>query len=143
QISQGLFSGGKGTGTNGNVTIIAGGSSGTTISVGDINTLGGSGGGGNVLIATSKPVIVPNPPGTVTVTNNCTIVGGFEAGEFQKKAEDEVGHICSSGTVTIDANNPPSGVETSGNIIITSPNSLSINTDLETSNGFISITSTG
>jgi filamentous hemagglutinin len=43
-----ITSGGSGTGTNGNVSIIAGGTSGTSIHTGSITTTGGTGSGGSV-----------------------------------------------------------------------------------------------
>src|SRR5262249_19150561 len=46
-----IDSSGSGTGSNGNVAIIAGAASGTSVSTGAIKTDGGSGGGGNVSIS--------------------------------------------------------------------------------------------
>jgi filamentous hemagglutinin len=55
-----ISTGGNGTGTNGNLLIVAGAPTaqlGVTVLAGQINTTGGSGGGGNVTIITADPVV--------------------------------------------------------------------------------------
>ncbi|MBX3075847.1 hypothetical protein KF913_18195 [Candidatus Obscuribacterales bacterium] len=60
-----LISSGAGSGTNGNVTIVGGGTEptvgqggGTAIQLGAINSSGGTGGGGSLTVATAQPQIV-------------------------------------------------------------------------------------
>ncbi|MBX9685746.1 MAG: hypothetical protein K2X27_03530, partial [Candidatus Obscuribacterales bacterium] len=99
-----IWSGGAGTGSNGNITLIAGGASGTTISTGDVSTGGGSGGGGNLFIATAQP-----GSGTIQC---CTSNGSFgTAGPVQQNATAAFGNICCAGEVTANV-----GHFTSGNI---------------------------
>lgn len=68
-----LISSGAGSGTNGNVTVIGGGTEptvvqggGTAIQLGAINSSAGTGGGGSLIVATAQPQIV----GGATVTYN-------------------------------------------------------------------------
>lgn len=64
-----FITGGKGTGTNGNVTMIGGGTdnpASVAIEIGAMDTSGGTGGGGNLFVSTSQPTIT----GGTTVTYN-------------------------------------------------------------------------
>ena len=61
------------------MTIIAGATSGTTISAGSLNTTGGTGGGGNITLLTQTPVISGGPNMTIVngaITNGTTFTGG-------------------------------------------------------------------
>ncbi len=51
-----IQTGGRGTGTNGNVSMIAGATNGTALVIGSVNTSGGTGSGGAVLGVTAQPV---------------------------------------------------------------------------------------
>jgi hypothetical protein len=78
-----ISTGGRGTGTNGNVTIVAGGANplpaqvgfwgSTAIQIGAIDTTGGTGGGGNLSVTTAQPTIVGDT--TVTYNANGTLAG--------------------------------------------------------------------
>lgn len=72
-------------GTNGNITLIAGGLSGTTINAGNIQTSGSSQ-TGNIFISTSTPTITGS--GTITVLNGTVQPGSgtFSNGALQKSA---------------------------------------------------------
>jgi len=71
-----VTSGGSGTGNNGSVTMIAGATSGTSITTGAITTTGGTGTGGNITLATATPTIT----GTPSITNGTLSGGSFTAG---------------------------------------------------------------
>jgi len=74
-----LISHGSGSGSNGSVNIIAGANSGTAISTGKVDTTGGTGGGGNITLATQAPVISGAPVMTIkngSITNGTSYIGG-------------------------------------------------------------------
>lgn len=82
--TQAIVSGGNGTGANGNVSIIAGSkkAAAIAINIGGINTLGGSGSGGDVNLSTSLPAITGGS--SVSILNGVVQAGGsFTAGAIQ------------------------------------------------------------
>ena len=87
-----LQTSGAGTGTNGNITIIGGGVDnvglGAAIQIGNVNTSGGTGGGGDLIVSTSQPTITGGP----TVTYNAD--GSLAAG----------GHLVEGASLTANAN---------------------------------------
>ncbi len=94
-----LNSNGSG-GTNGDIKLIAGGSSGTTISAGDIQTSSGSQ-TGSIFISTSTPVIAGGTiPGTISVLNG-TVSGSsgvFTNGALQSSANASFGVLIVNNT---------------------------------------------
>lgn len=71
-----IITGGVGTAANGNVLIVAGGSNsggGTAIQIGAINTIGGTGGGGDLTIVNAQPVA---SAGNITYNSDGTLVPG-------------------------------------------------------------------
>jgi hypothetical protein len=70
-----ITSGGNGTGHNGNVTAIAGGTCGTSIDLGKINTTGGTPGTGNILLVTAQPTL---PCESVKILNGLVTSGTFD-----------------------------------------------------------------
>lgn len=108
-----ITTGGGGTGTNGNVNIISGATSGLSINAPNIDTRGGSGGGGNVTIANATPSIVG---GSVDFnsTTGARISGSFAVGTRSTNSSLQVN--------TIDAG--------SGNVLLqggSSINSINVN----------------
>ena len=76
-------SGGNGAGVNGNVSIIAGATTGTSINVGNITASGGTGGGGNITLATQTPTISGAANMTIlngSITNGTSYIGGATQG---------------------------------------------------------------
>ena len=71
-----VTTGGAGSGNNGTVTIIAGATSGTSITTGAITTTGGTGSGGNISLYTAAPSITGSP----TITNGALSGGSFTNG---------------------------------------------------------------
>jgi hypothetical protein len=75
-----IETGGSGSGTNGNVSLIAGcEATEASISLDTINTTGGTGGGGNISIRTASPYL---PDGKVTVDNTPGTGGAVTFGTF-------------------------------------------------------------
>jgi YVTN family beta-propeller protein len=70
-----ITAGGSGTGNNGNVAIIAGATSGTGITIGPINTTGGTGGGGAILVTTATPSV----PSDIDISSGGTATPGTNA----------------------------------------------------------------
>ena len=69
-----IDSGATGSGINGNITLIAGGPNAGTILISNIITVGGTSGGGNVIITTAQPMISGN--GTMTIDGSGNITSG-------------------------------------------------------------------
>lgn len=94
-----LTSGGNGNGMNGNVSLIAGANTGTAISMGAINTTGGTGGGGNISLSGATPVIVG--ASEVTITDGAIMGSGtFAAGTTQAGAITS-GTLNSAGNISV------------------------------------------
>ena len=99
-----IRSGGHDSGTNGNVNIIAGAYQGTAVSIGSINTAGGTGGGGNVSITSSQPQL---PEGSVVLQPGGAV--DFTAGTFDPGGDPGYGSVTTgdinvrSATVSIYA----------------------------------------
>ncbi len=91
---------------NGNVTIIAGASSGTGIITGNINTSGANNGTGSIFLLTANPLLTgcPNCNGSLQIVNGKIISGRFntDSGRFpQFLASVTTGDLTASGA-TID-----------------------------------------
>lgn len=87
--------GGNGSGTNGNVTVLAGASVGTSISMGAIDTRGGTGGGGSVRLLS----INPSPFSGVLVQNSSS-QGGFNGEYFSPTTLPSFDFSVNDGTIT-------------------------------------------
>ncbi len=96
-----LQSGGNGSGANGFVNIIAGGSTGMVLDIGDINTTGGAS-SGNVSVNTASPSIIGGP---VQIQNGNVTTGLFAAGEVN------------TGQMTIGNINTATGVSLQGGAV--------------------------
>jgi len=89
-----IRTGGSGTGTNGNLTIVAGGTSGTTIEIGDdIDLSGGQSGTGNMTVANATPVTT-DP--VIIAKTTADLTNSFLGGETQNAG------IAFEETVTMD-----------------------------------------
>lgn len=79
-----LQTSGAGTGTNGNITIIGGGVDnvglGAAIQIGNVNTSGGTGGGGNLFASTSQPTITGGPTVTYNADGSLAPGGQLDVG---------------------------------------------------------------
>ena len=77
-----VLSGGSGTGNNGNITILAGATSGNSISTGKLQSSGGLGTAGNVTVYATQPVI--NGSGTISIKSGAVQAGSgsFVTGTF-------------------------------------------------------------
>jgi hypothetical protein len=96
-----IQTGGGGSGVNGNVTAIAGATSGTGISLPSINTTGGTGGGGNVTLANATPTIV-GPFVEYSGTTGALVSGSFGIGTRQSGATLFVNQITAgNGNVSL------------------------------------------
>jgi hypothetical protein len=105
-----ILTGGTGTATNGNVTLLAGSTtSGEVIASGGINTTGGSGGGGAVTLTNAQPVF--STGSSLTFATNGSISSGndFSAGSFGNGVIAVSNTIISPSTI-----NATSGID--GNI---------------------------
>jgi fibronectin-binding autotransporter adhesin len=101
-----IISGGSGTGTNGNVTAVAGNSGATAIGLlGAITTTGGSGGQGNVYIAASTPDTSPNV--VLSKTN-----AGITTGNFTTTGTNTNGNVFTGNIVV--GNNAAINILTNG-----------------------------
>ncbi len=104
-----INTGGRGTGNNGNVTMIAGITGNTNaISAGIINTTGGTGSGGSVSLNAVQPVVSSGASGVGFFANGSnTGVGTYVAGvnAAQTGNIDLQGNITAAGTVILNAGN--------------------------------------
>ncbi len=73
-----LLTGGNNTGSNGDVTMIAGATSGTAITSGLITTSGGAGGTGNITVKVATPTV-----SSLTIRNGAITGGSYGAGSLQ------------------------------------------------------------
>jgi hypothetical protein len=90
---------GDGTGSNGNVLIIAGATSGSAVSVQNLQTTGGTGGGGNIEIYAATPVIAG---GTMSILNG-TVTGSFtDPPTTFKPASISTGTLVAFGNITVE-----------------------------------------
>jgi filamentous hemagglutinin len=100
-----INTGGKGTGNNGNVTLIAGGNPvGATIKVGGIDTTGGNGTGGNVTISSFTPVSSNGNPITYNANGVRTSAGQLIAGPTSGGLSAHIlinGNILTAGGIDI------------------------------------------
>lgn len=95
-----INTGGRGTGTNGNVRMIAGGlGSGATITVGAVDTTGGSGGGGDITVSGFRP---QSSGGTITYDkagNRTSVADLVPSGSSSNGAS-----ILTAGDITAEGN---------------------------------------
>ncbi len=120
-----ITSGGFGSGINGNITMMAGSSPNLqgyypSMSVGIVDTTGGTGGGGTVIIATATPGVTT---GGITINNS----GAISSGNFQS-----TGTPTGSGSSWLYGNITTGGANVtiaSSDSIILANNGLSINTN--------------
>lgn len=130
-----LESSGNGTGSNGDVLIVAGATSGTAISLGDIDSNNGTA-GGSVTIATATPAITGGTgtgcPPCVTVKDGAITSGAFGVGAT-KDAAVTVGTIAAGGAVSITGGSSLSATEitTSNAPVSLVTDSLSITTGMD------------
>lgn len=97
--------GGRGAGTNGSVTIIAGAENATAISLGTINTTGSIGGGGDVSVTTAQPV---SSGGDIEYDATGALVsaaGIISSSTLTPTASLAVRTIAASGNVSLQAGN--------------------------------------
>ena len=115
-----ISAGGNGSGSNGNITIIAGSAgNNNTITTGNITTASGTGGSGNITLANSTPTIVGSD---VQILNGAITSGSFDIGATQNRN-------ITTGALTTD----------SGNITIIAGNNAIIQGNITTSNSTINI----
>ncbi len=95
-----ISAGGFGSGTNGNVIVVAGGSSNNGgIYLTDINTTGGTGAGGNITIASATPSI-----GSGISINNGTISAGTVSAGAAQTGQINIGTVEAPGsTIAVSA----------------------------------------
>ncbi len=102
-----IETGGLGTGSNGDVILIAGATGGTSITVGNISTQGGSGGGGNIALYTATPEITNTGSGQVIIQggSNTSNSAGFTYGTIQASSINITGSAFNSGggSITIES----------------------------------------
>lgn len=104
-----IATGGNGAGTNGNVTILAGGpSSGNAITTGNISTTGGTGGGGTITLGTQTPQLASS----LSILNG-VLTGTISAGSTQA-ASVSAGALTTTGAAVsvTSGNNFSSGAIT-------------------------------
>jgi len=103
--SAAITSGGVGTGNNGNVLIVGGGSDsmalGTAIQIGQITTTGGSGGGGDLRVSTSQPNSTGGP--VTYEANGLLAVGSPSLTDSTVTANASIGMSGGKATVSGDA----------------------------------------
>ncbi len=94
-----IETGGYATGSNGNVLLIAGAPSGTSISLGSIDSSGGGGGGGNISLYTATPVITNTSSGQVIIQGGSLATNSdhFTYGTLQASSIDINGNNINSG----------------------------------------------
>jgi len=101
-VTTAVTTGGSGTGANGDFTAIAGRTSGFGMGIfGSVNTTGGTGANGNVVLATATPNTSANE---VITRANATYTNSFVGGTLQD-ADMETGAITSRNNITIQAGN--------------------------------------
>jgi hypothetical protein len=94
-----ITAGGTGVNNNGYVNALAGGTSGTTVNIGNVDTTGGTGGGGNITIATQSPNIT-----TAYAIANTSITTGAVSGGALQAASLSTGTLTSPGqTITVNS----------------------------------------
>jgi len=130
-----VTSGGSGTGNNGSLTIIAGASSGTGINIGNINTTGGTGSGGNISLLTQTPTISGASTMTIlngAITNSTTYTGGTNtAASISTNALTAPGATITAitgGSISINNdvnNNAPTANSNGGTLTLTATGSTS------------------
>jgi YVTN family beta-propeller protein len=109
---------GTNAGTNGNVTLIAGGTTTTPgISIGTITANGGTGGGGNVSVSTAQPVTSDTNPITFNLNGSVSSTNSLQPGSTVNNAVQFNGNVQASGAVTVNAGNSI----TTSNQVVASP----------------------
>ena len=103
-----VTSGGSGTGTNGDVTMIAQAANGTTISQGSIDTRGGAT-GGNINILTANPVLANTGscPNCLTIKNGSILTGGYDISATPLASASAVGdsvYASNGGRINLKGN---------------------------------------
>ena len=98
-----IQTGGRGSGLNGNVNIIAGASNGTAISAGSISTVGGTGGNGNVFLSTSQPVSSNGGPIQYNGTGDLISSGSLTTSDLTSTASLATKNISAYGAVSLQA----------------------------------------
>ena len=107
-----VTSGGHGTGRDGLVTVISGAVSGSGITIGGVNTTGGTGGGGNITLATAVPLIVSSN-GTITIQHGAITNGAFAAGTINPVPITTGALTATAGVITVTAG---TNITANGNI---------------------------
>ena len=112
-----LSSGGNGTGSNGNITLISG-QSGSTQYTGTLSSTGGSGTAGAITISTATPDVGAG----ITINNGAITSGNVSVGATQASNVTLTGNTIASGILSVtsgttNAITVNSGVSASGNSV--------------------------
>jgi hypothetical protein len=138
-----ILTGGRGTGANGDVEVIAGASNGTAVSLELINTTGGTGGSGDVFIVTAEPV---SGDGGV-IQYNATgqlVTGSIEASNtLTATASAAIENITSAANVSVRAGNllgtaSSTNISAVGSVGLFAGGSITLNSNISASNIAIS-----
>lgn len=124
---------------NGNVTILAGAQSGTSITVGNINTAGSDGGGGGIFIATAQPDLNELPFSYQVIspgTNPAVVISGAFVVADIVSASASIGNLSAEGgTVSASFNGSDyTGTQYATQIAVTVGGNLTIGSVINASN---------
>ena len=127
-----INTGGAGAGTNGAVNVFAGATTGTAITMGNVNTTGGTGGGGGINIQTATP----NGLNGLTVLNGAITSGSITPGTVQA-ASVTTGTLTAPGaTVAVTGGqNVQTGVVTNNGIGANQGGTVNLTASAASTNG--------